>query len=555
MTKKIFRSLCAVALAVFLASSALIMGVLYGYFSRIQQTQLRMQTQLAAQGVEQGGLDYFDGLDIRDYRITWIDGRGDVLYDSGADGAAMENHLDREEVRQALAEGFGESRRLSTTLTERMLYAAQRLEDGTVLRLAIAQSSVLTMLLGVGQGFAVVLVLTVGLSLILARWLARRIVEPLNELDLAAPLENEGYEEIAPLLRRLDEQQWQLRAQKAQLDRRRDEFNVVTGNMKEGIVLLNPQRRVLSINQAAAELLDAGLSAEGEDILTFNRDPEMQNALRQAERGTPAEAYIHLHGGVYRLSASPVTGGGEISGTALLLLNVTERAQAEAMRRQFTANVSHELKTPLHVISGYAELIQDGMVKQQDIRPFAGKIYDEAQLLVKLVEDIISLSHLDEGAKDMRFEPMDLYAAASEAVEELAAEAQKAGVDLRLTGERLYVKGIPALGHSIVFNLCENGIKYNRPGGHVKVSIARKNGEAILEVSDDGPGIPLEQQEHVFERFYRGDKSRGRDIPGTGLGLSIVKHAVLVMGAEIDLASEMGKGTAVTVRFPEENSV
>ena len=436
MTRKIFRSLCLVAFTVFLASVALIMGVLYEYFSRIQQTQLRMQTQLAAQGVEIGGGAYFDGLDIRDYRITWIAADGDVLYDnSDANTAAMENHLQRQEVRRALAEGFGESHRYSVTLTERMLYAAQRLSDGTVLRLAIAQSTILTMMLGVGQGFAAVIVIALALSVVLARRLSRRIVEPLNALDLDRPLENEGYEEIMPLLRRLDSQQRQL------------------------------------------------------------------------------------------------------------------RDQAE-MRREFTANVSHELKTPLHVISGYAELIQNGLVQDQDIRPFAGKIYDGAQQMVKLVEDIISLSHLDEGARDMRFEPVDLGQIAAAVVAALEPEAAKAGLTLSLTGGAGPMRGIPSLLRSIVFNLSENAVKYGRPGGTVTVDVSPEAAGVRLTVRDDGPGIPAEQQEKIFERFYRGEKSHSKDIPGTGLGLSIVKHAALVHNASLDLQSAPGRGTTVTVTFP-----
>ena len=449
MTKNIFRSMCAVALAAVIGMTVLVMGVLYGYFSRIQQTQLRMQTQLAAQGVELCGLDYFDGLDIRKYRVTWIDRDGAVLYDSASDSAGMEDHTDRPEVRQALDSGYGQSMRLSATLTERMLYSARRLADGSVLRLALAESSVLAMLLGVGQGFAVVLVVILALSAFLARRLTGRIVEPLNAIDLDAPMENNAYPELEPLLRRMDAQQQRLRAQKARLE-----------------------------------------------------------------------------------------------------LDAAEKAEAEAMRRQFTANVSHELKTPLQTISGYAELLQNGMVRQEDIRPAAGKIYDEAQLMIKLVADIISLSHLDEGAKDMPFEQTDLYAVAAGAVDGLTAEADRAGVCLSLDGEHVALRGIPSLLHSIVFNLCENGIKYNRRGGHVAVSVAGEDGWGVLTVRDDGIGIPIEQQEHIFERFYRGDKSRSRQIAGTGLGLSIVKHAAMIHGAQIDLDSSPGQGTRVTIRFP-----
>ena len=535
MTKKIFHALCLVAFTVFLASLVLIMGVLYEYFSRIEQTQLRMQTQLAAQGVELSGMDYFDGLDIRDYRITWIDKDGSVLYDSSADSAGMENHLEREEVRQALAEGFGESQRYSSTLMERSLYTAQRLADGTVLRLAIAQNTVLTMLLGVGQGLAAIIVIALILSVLLAQRLSKRIVQPLNAVDLDRPLENEGYEEISPLLRRIDQQQKQLRAQEVELGKRQDELNAVTGSMKEGMVLLNPKGRILSMNQAAAALLETDLPTEGKDILAVSRDLDVQDVLARAGNGEAAEKYIHKKNGVYRLSASPVLSAGTISGVAMLMMDVTEKAQAETMRREFTANVSHELKTPLQTISGYAELIQNGMVRQEDVQPFAGKICSEAQRMMQLISDIISLSHLDEGLGDMRFEDTDLYTVSESVVRDLRSRADKAGVVLALAGGPAPMRGIPQLIQSIVFNLCDNAIKYNREGGHVTVDARGDGMGAVLTVTDDGIGIPPEQQERIFERFYRVDKSRSKASGGTGLGLSIVKHAALVLGAEIKL--------------------
>ncbi len=438
MTKKIFHALCLVAFTVFLASLVLIMGVLYEYFSRIEQTQLRMQTQLASQGVEKSGMDYFDGLDVRDYRITWIGRDGSVLYDSNADNATMENHLERAEVRQALSGGFGESQRYSSTLMARSLYAAQRLADGTVLRLAIAQNTVLTMLLGVGQGFAAVIVIALMVSVLLARRLSRRIVQPLNAVDLDRPLENEGYEEISPLLRRLDGQQKQLRAQ-------------------------------------------------------------------------------------------------------------------TRMRREFTANVSHELKTPLQTISGCAELIQNGMVRPEDVQSFAGKISAEARRMMHLISDIISLSHLDEGLGDTRMEDTDLYAVSEAVVRSLQVRADQEGLTLALTGGSAPMRTIGQLVHSIVFNLCDNAIKYNHAGGHVTVDVRLSDAGAVLTVADDGIGIPADQRERIFERFYRVDKSRSKATGGTGLGLSIVKHAALVLGADIDLASEVGQGTTVTVRFPLDN--
>lgn len=549
MTKKIFHSLCLVAFTVFLASVVLIMVVLYGYFSRIEQTQLRMQTQLAAQGVELGGMDYFDGLDIRDYRITWIDEDGSVLYDSDADNDTMENHLERAEVQQALSSGFGESQRYSSTLMERFLYAAQRLEDGTVLRLAIAQNTVLTMLLGVGQGFAAVIVIALIASVLLARRLSRRIVQPLNAVDLDRPLENEGYEEISPLLRRLDGQQSQLKAQQTELQRRQNELEAIIGGMSEGMILLDQTGRVLAINPAAMNLLGAEGSCTGKDLISLSRDLDIQHALNRALSGFREEKSVTIRDRQYLINANPIISEGKVSGAALLLLDITEKAEAERMRREFTANVSHELKTPLQTISGYAELIQNGIAKQEDIQPFAGKICAEAQRMMQLISDIISLSHLDEGMGDMHFEDTDLYSVSEAVVQDLQARAGKVGVALSLTGGPAPISGILQLVHSIVFNLCDNAIKYNREGGHVTVDARGDGTRAVLTVSDDGIGIPPDQQDRIFERFYRVDKSRSKASGGTGLGLSIVKHAALVLGAEIKLESDVGKGTVITVRF------
>lgn len=436
MTKRIFQAICFVALAVFFASSALILGVLYPYFSNVQQTQLRAQTMLAAQGMAREGAAYFDGLTLQNCRITWIAADGTVLYDSQSDSARMENHLAREEVAQAIKEGSGESRRYSATLMDRYLYCAQRLPDGTVLRLSVAQGSVLMLLLGMAQPFCIILAVAITLSICLAIHIAKKIVAPLNELDLDHPLSGQGYDELTPLLRRIDSQQRQLR-------------------------------------------------------------------------------------------------------------------QGEQQRREFTANVSHELKSPLHVISGYAELIKNDLVQPQDLIPFAQRIYEEAQRMVHLVEDIISLSHLDEGAQDMERETVDLYELARTVVQALEVKAEAAHVTLKLTGEAAPLYGIPTLLHSILYNLCDNAIKYNHKGGSVTVEVKDIGDFATVSVSDTGIGIPAEHQSRIFERFYRVDKSHSKEIGGTGLGLSIVKHAAKLHHAEIALHSVVDQGTEITIRFPK----
>lgn len=550
MTKRIFRSICLVAVSVFLASVALFMGVLYDYFTGVQQAQLRMQTSLAAQGVLHEGADYFDGLDASNYRITWIAEDGTVLYDSKSDSNDMENHLRREEVDEAIQQGIGESKRYSKTLLERSLYCAQKLGDGTVLRLSVAQSSLITLMLGMLQPMCVIFVIAMVLSLALASRLSKKIVKPLNQLNLDDPLSNDGYDELAPLLRRLNAQQRQIKRQSEELAQKQREFETVTTGMTEGLVLLNGQRAVLSMNPAAQRLFNTNAACVGQMILSINRSPELQELLMKAGKGKYAETVMELNGGKYQLDASPILSAGRVSGTVLLLMDVTEKERTEQLRREFTANVSHELKTPLHTISGCAELMENGIVKPEDQPRFAKQIYTEAQRMIHLVEDIIKLSHLDEGADDMKKEEVDLYAVARDAVGSLMPAARSANVTLEVDGEVAAVYGIPQLLHGIVYNLCDNAIKYNRPGGKVDVSVQNQGQSVCLTVADTGIGIPAEHQERIFERFYRVDKSHSKEIGGTGLGLSIVKHAARLHDAAIEVQSEPGKGTTIQVIFP-----
>lgn len=549
MTKRIFRSICIVSLTVLLAALVLIMGALYDYFSRTQQNQLRTQTQLAARGIAQGGESFLDKLSTDGYRITWIDADGKVLFDTDADAGKMENHLNREEVQLALKDGYGESARYSATLTEQQLYAAQRLDNGTVVRVSCRQQSVLTLVLSMAQPLLVIVVAAILLALVLARSVARHIVQPLNEIDLDNPLANEGYDELSPLLRRINSQQKQLKHQAAALKRRQDEFSAVTGSMSEGLVLLNEDGAVVSINRTAMRLLDTDEYCVGRDILTVNRSLALQQLLQKARQGEHAETLAELHGGQYQLMASPVLSDKKTGGTALLMLDVTEKQQAEQMRREFTANVSHELKTPLHSISGCAELLNNDLVKPEDRAQFTHQIYSEAQRMIRLVDDIIRLSRLDEGEQNTAFEKTDLFAVAQTAVESLQPQAAEAGVSLTLTGETAEINGIPQLLSGIVYNLCDNAIKYNRAGGTVEVEVLPKGSAVLLQVRDTGIGIAPDQQSRVFERFYRVDKSHSKAVGGTGLGLSIVKHAAGVHNAKIDLRSKPGEGTCITVKF------
>lgn len=551
MTKRIFRSICLVALSVFLASLVLILGFLYGYFNEVQHDQLKMQTDLAAQGVSHEGLAYFDGLDTGSYRITLIDENGDVLYDSKTESSSMENHLEREEVQEALASGYGESERFSSTLLEKSLYSAEKLPDGSILRLSMVQNSVFTLILGMLQPVCVVIVIALILSLALASRLSKKIVQPLNDMNLDDPLSNEGYDELSPLLLRLHSQQKQLKRQSNELRKRQDEFTAITDSMSEGLMLLNPKCTILSINNAAVSLLDTDNFCVGKNILTVNRNLALQEMLSEAVGGTQSRKIIDIHDGHYQVNASPVMSGNIVSGIALLIFDVTERENSEQMRREFTANVSHELRTPLHSISGYAELLKNGMVKSGDVTPVATKIYDEAQRMVRLVEDIINLSHLDEGAEDMAKEDVNLYDVVNSTIGSLAPESESAGVTIDFAGEPITVRGIPQLLSGIVYNLCDNAIKYNREGGKVSVSLKEEDGEAVLTVADTGIGIPAEHQQRIFERFYRVDKSHSKEVGGTGLGLSIVKHAAKIHDAKIKLNSVPEQGTTITVTFPK----
>lgn len=551
MTKRIFRSICLASLAVLAASVALILIALYHYFGGIQKTQLQMQTELAAQGVAHEGSAYFGGLDTAQYRMTWIAPDGEVLYDNRSAPGEMENHLEREEIQEALASGAGESTRYSATLMERALYCAKRLPDGSVIRLSVSQDTLLTLLLGIMPPICLMIILAILLSLALASRLSKRIVQPLNALDLEQPLRNDGYDELAPLLHRMDSQQREIQHQKEELARKQQEFEAITENMAEGILLLNTQGNVLDINPAAKRLFGMDASCIGQHLLEINRSAQISDLLFSAAAGRADEKAMELADGRYRLRISPVKNGESLSGAVLLLIHVTEQEQAEQMRREFTANVSHELKTPLHTIAGSAELLANGIVREEDRMGFYTRIQGEAQRMIRLVEDIIRLSHLDEGAEELKREEVDLYALAEDTVKSLGTVAENVHVTLTLAGGPAVMEGIPQLLQSVIFNLCDNGIKYNRESGSVRVTVQEEGNQVLLTVADTGIGIPPEHRERIFERFYRVDKSRSKELGGTGLGLSIVKHAVRLHHGRIDLQSVEQGGTTITVHFPK----
>lgn len=550
MTKKIFWSIMMAAGAVLAASLIVIMGCLYSYFSNIQGKQLADELMLAAAAVEENGREYLEKVHSRQYRLTWVAGNGDVLYDTQSDGESMENHGDRQEIREALLNREGKSSRYSTTLLERTLYYAQRLEDGTVLRISVSSVTVWVLVLGMIQPILIVIVVALILSGVLANRISHHIMEPLNSLDLERPLENDTYEEIAPLLNRINKQHRQIAAQLSELQRKSDEFEQITQGMTEGLVLLNEKNSIISINPAALKLFRAAYSCKGKDFLTIERSHSVSGAIQDAFANGHSEIRIEREGKEYQLHLNRIESKGSVIGAVVLAFDITEAASAERIRREFTANVSHELKTPLQSIMGSAELIENGMVKAEDMPRFVGHIRTEAERLVTLIEDIIRLSRLDEG-DEMPLEDVDLYEAAAEVVEELDDTAKAANVKMTITGERVNVKGVRRLLTETIFNLCDNAIKYNKDGGTVEVTVEKRGEQAVISVKDSGIGISPEHQARVFERFYRVDKSRSKESGGTGLGLSIVKHAVQYMNGKIDLHSTPGEGTEIQVSFQE----
>ena len=553
MAKKIFRSTMAVGLWVLLLSAALFLGMLYQYFTDRYTQELESETWLVARGVESMGLDYLDGLRT-DNRITWVAQDGTVLYDNEADAASMENHADREEIQEALFGIQGTARRESATLSQLTIYVAHRLDDGSVIRLAGSQSTVVHLLMAMAPPIVLILIVTLIFAAALSSRLTKRLVRPILELDLERPEDSEVYDELSPLLTRIRRQNDTIRAQMDQLRQQKQEFTALTENMSEGFLLLDAKGRVLSYNTGVLRLLGAAAPAEEASVLTLDRSDVFQQLVEQVLDGRRSQVRMERAGRILQLLGDPVLRDGETAGAVLVLLDVTEREQAEQMRREFTANVSHELKTPLTSISGMAEIMKDGLVKQEDVRGFAADIYQESQRLIRLVEDILHLSRLDEGGGGLERQEIDLLDLARTVEDRLQSTAKQHQVELELTGDHAAVQGLPSVVEEMVYNLCDNAIKYNRPGGKASVRVEDGADAVTVTVSDTGIGIPPEDRERVFERFYRVDKSHSKAIGGTGLGLSIVKHGAALHNAQVELDSAPGKGTTVRLRFPKEQN-
>ena len=544
MTNKIFRSTVFVVVLVLLCSLGIVVGVLYNHFTGVQVQQLKDELSLAVTGTEQYGNAFLENVEADRFRVTWIDTDGTVLFDTHVDQTTMENHADREEIREAFETGSGSAVRNSSTLTEQTFYEAQRLWDGTILRISAKQASAWALMMDLLWPIVLIALLAIGLSALLARRMARKIVEPLNKLDLEHPLSNDTYEELSPLLRRINQQHLQIHSQMRKLQHKTDEFVQITSHMQEGLVVLDKETHIRSINSAAMQIFGVGVSCVGSSFFLVNRSQILRNALNDALDRGHGSAVLELNGRAYRFDMSSIRSDGNLLGAVILAVDVTESQNAEQMRREFSANVSHELKTPLQGIIGSAELLESGMVRAEDTPRFVGHIRKEAARLVSLIEDIIRLSQLDEGV-ELPAEQVDMLQLCQDVKEILSPSAADKQVAVHVTGKGFTIMGVRRMLQEIIYNLCDNAIKYNVPGGSVTIHVENNR----LVVKDTGIGIPAIHKDRIFERFYRVDKSHSKASGGTGLGLSIVKHAVAYHKAEISLDSTPGKGTTITIEF------
>ena len=551
MTKKIFKSIMFVCALVLTVGLAAVMGILYSNFDGQMRKELSKEAAYLSYGVEQQGVDYLKNIKDKSARITYIDQDGTVLFDNEADVSEMKNHSDRTEFQKAEKYGAGESSRYSDTLSEKTIYYALRLKDGTVLRVSGTQDSVLALVENLIFPLCGLLCLMLILSGIMASAISKRIVKPINELDLESPEENQIYEELCPLLSKIHRQNREIQNQLELAKQQQEEFSLITENMQEGLIVIDKYTMILSANSSAWNLFHMDRVRQGESVYCLDREEEFRHAIEQVLSGEHTELVLKLNGSDIQLIANPVIRDKKTEGAVVLLVNVTEKLERESLRREFSANVSHELKTPLTSISGFAEIMQGGLVKNEDIPKFAGRIYKESQRLLQLVEDVIQISQLDEEKTSYVWEPVDVYQVCKNAFESLKEKAKRLNVHLYICGERMKMEAVRTLLEEAVYNVCDNAIKYNRNDGSVSVFLTQTAQEIQIVVKDTGVGIPKEDQDRVFERFYRVDKSHSKEIGGTGLGLSIVKHAVGALKGSVILRSEEGNGTEITLRFPK----
>ena len=554
MTKKILAGVIGVSLVIMLVCVGLVMGIMYDYMGEKIDEQMASEAILAEEAWLTGGEAFLDRMEDRPdikSRITLIDSQGKVLYDSVADQSSMENHMEREEVKEALTEGIGKASRTSYTLAEDTRYYAKKTADGNIVRISTSHYSQLGLLLDTFGMIIITVAVLIMLSVFISYRVARAIIKPINDIDLDNPDINENYEELGPLLHRIHQQNNRIKRQMEKLRKSREEFNIITKNMSEGLIIIDKDTEILTYNRSATEMLGGGDGRQIEgSVLKLNRSEPFRKAVSEALEGNNSQVYLTEGDATYEIISNPVREEEEVTGAILIVMDVTEREKGEKLRREFTSNVSHELKTPLTSIYGVSDMLASGMVKAEDVAGFAGTIKEESARLISLIDDIIKLSRLDESTVPQETEIIDVFGSVRDVVRRLSGKASENDIELSFSGEPSEIKGVQHILDEIVYNICENAIKYNRPGGFVKVSVRNEGSESLITVADNGIGIPKTDRERVFERFYRVDKSHSKQIGGTGLGLSIVKHGVIYLGGKINLESEEGVGTVITVGFP-----
>lgn len=555
MTRKIFKSIFFVAAIAILASLMVTMVILYQYFVDVQDKHLSDELSLAAKAVETEGPDYINYFKKSDFRLTLISKDGTVISDTQKDASKMKNHGKREEVKEALDEGYGTSSRYSSTMLQKTVYKAKKLNDGNVIRISSNRATAGVIAMGIIQPGMIVILISLIISGFLAHRLSNRIVDPLNSLDLEHPLENNNYEELSPLLRKINSQHVEIRSQLKMLEAKKNEFHQITSQMREALILLDGEGRILSMNESAFRLFDTGQDAIGKSFITNFRNHELSQAISAANKEGYLEIHLTLDERIYQFNISRISSfeNDDEGGIVILAFDITEQSNAEKRRREFTANVSHELKTPLQSIIGSAELIENNLVKPSDTKKFISKIRTEADRLVILIDEIISLAKLDEGIDAVRTD-VNILELAREACSSLNDSAKLKNVSISIDGEDVILhNSIRTLLKEAIYNLCDNAVKYNVEGGNVKINISDTMDNVIISIQDTGIGIPQGDQERVFERFYRSDKSHSRETGGTGLGLSIVKHAVAYHNGDITVKSEEGKGTEIVLSLPNKS--
>ena len=553
LSKKIFKYIMLVSSMVTVLGLAFVIGILSHSFQHQLMNELKKEAVYISRGVEAAGTDYLEQLNNIDSRVTYVDESGKVLYDNEADVESMGNHGHRKEIREAELNGEGEDERMSSTLSEKTIYYAIRLDNGNVLRVSGTQDSALALVWQLVPSLLGVLFLILVLSAVFASRLSGRVVEPLNNLDLEHPEEINVYEEVEPLISKIYRQNRQIRLQLEAARRQQKEFSIITENMQEGLLVIDRYTMVLSVNSSVGKLLKVNEARTGESVYLLNRSEEFRGVVEQVLEGNHEDKILRLDGSDIQVIANPVTRENKTEGAVILLVDVTEKVEREQLRREFSANVSHELKTPLTSISGFAEIMQDGFVKDEDVKVFAGRIYKEAQRLIRLVGDVIRISRLDEGGLPYQWEELDLYSMVHDIFSTLHEAAGKQEVHMYMEGGSTVLETVPTIMEEVLYNVCDNAIKYNHQSGEVFVRLKDEGDVVRVNVRDTGIGIPKEDQERIFERFYRVDKSHSKEIGGTGLGLSIVKHGVKTLNGRLWLNSEPGQGTEIIMEFPKHH--